>query len=244
MKILAIGDPHGKLPLGLSKIIKRNKIELIIVTGEIPPVPFQKYYPKNMRKEYDSSWGDSRYKFLLDKLCSYGFPVIILKGNAYMSLRGTKYTNKLFKQYKNLFYNQTGKFGFNKKNLISFDMFWEKWSSKQINKKFFERVTKKNNLRLNKLKKLFNQIENPILITHSPPYGILDNVKSVGHVGSKKILKFIKKYQPKIVFCGHIHEGRGKKKIGKSLVINCGSRGDYIVYDLDQNKIMESNFLK
>jgi len=33
MKILAIGNPHGKLPKNLDSIIKKNKIEIIICVG-------------------------------------------------------------------------------------------------------------------------------------------------------------------------------------------------------------------
>ena len=77
-----------------------------------------------------------------------------------------------------------------------------------------------------------------ILICHQPPYGFLDKVsgkygapkKWVGkHAGSKVILNYIKKYQPKYVFCGHIHEGEGKVKIGKTEVYNLGVAGHKII---------------
>lgn len=77
-----------------------------------------------------------------------------------------------------------------------------------------------------------------ILICHQPPYGYLDKVsgkygapkKWVGkHAGSKVILNYIKKYQPKYVFCGHIHEGEGKVKIGKTEVYNLGVAGHRII---------------
>ncbi len=55
MKILTIGNPYEKLPLKLSEIIKDSQIEIILVTGEIPPVPFKIYYPKHIRKVYNSS---------------------------------------------------------------------------------------------------------------------------------------------------------------------------------------------
>ncbi|MFH1823237.1 MAG: metallophosphoesterase [archaeon] len=69
-----------------------------------------------------------------------------------------------------------------------------------------------------------------ILICHQPPYGILDKVTAKfapkswqgKHAGSKAILNYIKKYQPKYVFCGHIHEGKGKKKLGQTEIHNLG----------------------
>jgi Icc-related predicted phosphoesterase len=77
-----------------------------------------------------------------------------------------------------------------------------------------------------------------ILVSHHPPYGYLDKVSSkynppkpwIGkHAGSKTILDYIKKYQPKYVFCGHIHEGEGKAKIGKTEVYNLGVAGHKII---------------
>lgn len=250
VKILVVGDPHGKLPKGLSGIIKKNKIELIICTGEVPPVPFQVYYPKNMRKEFDPSYADSRYDSILRRLCSYALPVIILKGNAYMSVRGNKITRELFKKYDNLLYKRTGNFKFENQEFILFDMIWEKWACAHTEKKFFNYVTRQDKSRLKKINLLFEKSKNPILISHNPPYGYLDvvNNKYTGnknrHVGSKVVLAVVKKYNPKLVFCGHIHEGKGKRKIGKTLVMNCGERGDYVVFDTDKNKILDSNFLK
>ncbi|MFQ5531940.1 MAG: hypothetical protein ACE5ES_04955 [Candidatus Nanoarchaeia archaeon] len=76
---------------------------------------------------------------------------------------------------------------------------------------------------------------------HQPPFGYLDKVSGKfgapkhwrgKHAGSKVILDYIKKHQPKYVFCGHIHEGKGKTKIGKSIVYNVGFNGDYVVIDI------------
>lgn len=76
-----------------------------------------------------------------------------------------------------------------------------------------------------------------ILLCHQPPYGILDKVNFSGapegwngkHAGSKAILDYIRRYQPKYVFCGHIHEGEGKEKVGKTEVYNLGVCGHKIV---------------
>ncbi len=76
-----------------------------------------------------------------------------------------------------------------------------------------------------------------ILVCHQPPYGYLDKVNFPGvpehwkgkHAGSKVILDYIRKYQPKYVFCGHIHEGEGNAKIGKTEVHNLGVAGHKII---------------
>jgi len=69
-----------------------------------------------------------------------------------------------------------------------------------------------------------------VLLCHQPPYGVLDRVTFKGapkhwlgkHAGSRVVLDYIRKEQPKYVFCGHIHESAGKSKIGKSEVYNLG----------------------
>jgi hypothetical protein len=55
------------------------------------------------------------------------------------------------------------------------------------------------------------------------------------HVGSRSVSARIKKNKPALVVCGHIHESRGHKIEGKSLVVNPGAFKDgcYAVADLD-----------
>jgi len=89
-----------------------------------------------------------------------------------------------------------------------------------------------------KAKKILNRFgKTDILVCHQPPYGFLDKVTFKQapkhwrgkHAGSRTILNYIKKKQPKYVFCGHIHEGKGKKMIGKTEVYNLGVGGHKIV---------------
>jgi uncharacterized protein len=72
---------------------------------------------------------------------------------------------------------------------------------------------------------------------HAPPYSSgLDDApeltsdmrlayagQSLIPVGSKSVLKVIEKYKPLLGLHGHIHEGRGSRKIKKTLCINAGS---------------------
>lgn len=98
---------------------------------------------------------------------------------------------------------------------------------------------KKQTDKAKKILKRFGEVD--ILLCHQPPYGILDKVTFKGapkhwlgkHAGSKAILEYIRKYQPKYVFCGHIHEAKGKKKIGKTEVYNVGCCGDYVLIDIE-----------
>lgn len=66
-----------------------------------------------------------------------------------------------------------------------------------------------------------NTLAVPVLVTHPPPYGCRDLVMGRFHAGSKGLLKLIKKRQPQIMICGHIHEDNGVSAIGKTHVVNC-----------------------
>jgi Icc-related predicted phosphoesterase len=94
---------------------------------------------------------------------------------------------------------------------------------------------------------------------HCPPYGSnLDeapevdedlNVKDAGRalipVGSTAVRDAILKYQPLLSLHGHIHEGKGTARIGKTLAINPGSVYEQgvlqgVVVDLDRRKGLRS----
>lgn len=49
-----------------------------------------------------------------------------------------------------------------------------------------------------------------IIVSHAPPYNIMDKVSMINrHVGCKFLKKAIDKIQPKYVICGHVHEAAG-----------------------------------
>jgi Icc-related predicted phosphoesterase len=65
-----------------------------------------------------------------------------------------------------------------------------------------------------------------ILVSHSPPLNCLDNAgyvigKGEVHIGSKYLVEYIEKHQPKLVICGHVHGYGGKEaRIGNTRVVN------------------------
>jgi len=90
---------------------------------------------------------------------------------------------------------------------------------------------------------------------HCPPYGtVLDeapevdedlNIKEAGraliHVGSTAVRDAILKYQPPLSLHGHIHEGKGTSRLGRTLAINPGSLYEQgvlqgAVVELDERK--------
>jgi Icc-related predicted phosphoesterase len=70
----------------------------------------------------------------------------------------------------------------------------------------FEKNEYEQRLDFSELKKLCNN--KFILITHGPPFGILDKVGNK-NVGSKALLNFIQETKPEFHFFGHIHEQAG-----------------------------------
>jgi len=241
MKILALGDPHGKLPKNLGYLVKKNEIGIIACMGDIAPIPIPR-----KKESFTQACERSKISFenIVLKLCSYNLPLITLRGNTWVGTRkNNEVTNKIFSQYKNLINKRIGKLEINGINFIFFDMTYGKHSIRNP-KNFKKKNFISNTTRKKKLDNLLKKNEDAILLSHAPPYSYLDKIHSGKHVGSKILLNAIKKYQPKLVLCGHIHEAKGKAKIGKTIVYNLGDGGDYAVFDVDKRiKLIKSNFL-
>jgi Icc-related predicted phosphoesterase len=52
-----------------------------------------------------------------------------------------------------------------------------------------------------------------ILVSHAPPYGVLDIDRHGKHTGCPLLWKHIQRIKPRLVVCGHRHEGRGCVKL-------------------------------
>jgi Icc-related predicted phosphoesterase len=91
-----------------------------------------------------------------------------------------------------------------------------------------------------RLEAVIAQVRNPanaVFAFHVPPYGSgLDEApeltkdlrpayagRSLVPVGSKAVLKAIETYKPLLGLHGHIHEGKGSRKFGRTLCLNPGS---------------------
>jgi Icc-related predicted phosphoesterase len=83
--------------------------------------------------------------------------------------------------------------------------------------------------------------EKTILVTHAPPYGVLDKVNDdwieygvatygekakEGHIGSDAFAHIVAKYEPLLHTFGHIHEAAGVVKRGDTVFINGGALGE------------------
>ena len=84
---------------------------------------------------------------------------------------------------------------------------------------------------------LIQDMPNAVFNLHAPPYGSgLDEApeltkdmrpayagRSLIPVGSKAVAEVIEKYKPLLGLHGHIHEGKGTRKYGRTLCVNPGS---------------------
>jgi len=82
------------------------------------------------------------------------------------------------------------------------------------------------------------------MITHCPAFKFFDVVKYEGknplngkHVGFKGFTDFIKKYQPRVFVCGHMHEYQGIKQLGRTMIISVGAakQGKAVIIDYPSN---------
>lgn len=68
--------------------------------------------------------------------------------------------------------------------------------------------------------------EESVLVSHSPPKGVLDRSPSGRSLGSTAVEAAIKAKRPKLVVCGHIHESGGQiAALGPSPIVNAGPGG-------------------
>lgn len=77
-------------------------------------------------------------------------------------------------------------------------------------------------------------VDTDILITHGPPFGVLDQVKNrPEHLGCELLAKRVDVIKPKIHCFGHIHSARGVYSNGETLFINASILDEKyrVVYD-------------
>ncbi len=78
-----------------------------------------------------------------------------------------------------------------------------------------------------------------VLISHSPPKGILDISSDGRHLGSTALRDTVIAKNPPLVICGHIHASAGQiDRFGETTIINAGPKG--IVWDLKDNMEVRS----
>lgn len=78
-----------------------------------------------------------------------------------------------------------------------------------------------------------------IILTHSPPYGLLDKLPGLPNIGSIQIKNIVDKIKPQLVLCGHFHENTGLVSSEGTLVFNPGAvkDGSYGVIEIRNGEL-------
>ncbi len=232
--------------------------------GEVGKRNFQQYEKNSLKKghevlkyldsfgkpifmvagNWDQSYGPSKIKDLNESDYNY-------RKAFYDWYLGDKINPKLVKGLKNIRDCMYKNYVFDQVNFIGYGLN----SGPELLKKKKLSVSKKQFKKLKKsIRKIFNKLlsayqkrnkEFPVIfISHNIPYktklDIVKDKKSYAHgkhLGSYIVRKFCEKYQPLICIGGHVHEGRGKDKIGKTIVINPGFGKDaQVLIEIDEKK--------
>jgi Icc-related predicted phosphoesterase len=65
-----------------------------------------------------------------------------------------------------------------------------------------------------------------VLVSHSPPHGVVDADATGRHLGSSAIREAIRRTRPRLVVCGHIHASGGQQAMLEATpVVNAGPDG-------------------
>jgi len=162
----------------------------------------------------------SKVRLALDFFSSLDYQhIIFVPGNHdFCFEQEQKMCNKLLSKYKNIKYlNDSG---------ITIDniKFW----GSPVSPIFFNWAFNRNPI---EIKKHWNLIpkDTDILITHTPPFDILDKNISYQNCGCKNLLNTINSLKLKYHIFGHIHEDYGCKVNNETTFINCSIvNEDYI----------------
>ncbi len=262
MKIAAIGDPHGNL----DKITKIpfEGVDIVLLTGDLGKTDMLRRQamqylsiPRPGPREKRSHAEGFRQAFLTAhetalKLAGYlagCCPVFIVRGNADLSNYDIRKFSRIFGIGLPFLYQCLSKIRgvrlidnrvavFKGLRIGGIKYFTDICWAEEFGLDGLEKVKKRALQDTGKISRALGRFGSvDILLSHIPPYGVLDRVDSASvspawigrHAGSKTILEYIRKWQPRYVFCGHIHESEGFEKVGRTEVYNLGMGGYKII---------------
>lgn len=226
MNIMAIGDPHGRLPDNLISIIKKRKIDAILITGDFL------YFSEKSRLLHFKRQKDATTKKLIKSENLYEFinifrkiniPILTTYGNldnVRMLKRKTKYQRQLKIMHGNVY---------------KFHNYYIIGAGDYLRQKNLFNIIEFQ-YRIVKLLMKY-PAQQTIILSHYPPFGVLDQLKNGKHTGVGFLRDIIVNYKPLLFICGHIHEAKGVRNLEKTKVINAGAHGEYVVINLRRNKI-------
>lgn len=271
MKILTLGDYHGKFSEKLFGLAKKS--DLIISVGDY----FPGYHAENfliekaedvlrlilghideshLKKEISS------VKEIFKKLNSLNTPVVTVYGNydksgiedtSDIDVEGEDVFSKILKDYpkiKRVDYRAV-KIG----DIVIIGCYGSSFPGRPESKRYKE--SRKKLVELFQKYSKENREGKVIFISHNVPYDCnLDVIRDPNadpevfgkHYGSKLVREMIEKYQPILHIGGHMHENQGSCKIGKTLCVDSGAalegKGAIIDFDEIEGRVKGVEFIK
>ena len=196
---------------------------------------------------------DSAGRSVLKELSKLGRPVIFIYGNGDDRFhdypfadffKATKANVNYVNGLRNLKSITYGRVKANNIWFVGFGGYMDAMANYDKRKKEDRESLKGVYKRNKKAKKKFDSIIKPtsgdrIFVFHYPLKGVFDIIKDKknpyrgGSTGVEFFTAAVKKYKPRLVLCAHMHEYQGKKRLGKSLVVNPGDaeKSKYAVID-------------
>jgi Icc-related predicted phosphoesterase len=269
MRILAIGDFHGKFPSKILKRVNKEHFDLIVSPGdfcydrELDRLYFKYVYGSSIAL---SSFIGKRKNDLLEsrslnagfsvmkKLNSLGKPIIAVTGNwdpvdfEEIGMPEFKDPNsKRFKDFTNKLRVKIIDFKGTKYSGVAFAGY-PRSTYPGKPRTGFNKVNADNKRYFKIFRKLVN--EDTIFVSHNCPYQTtLDKIKKRKvqrgeHYGSYLAKKIIVELKPRLVICGHMHENQGMQKIGRTLVVNTGAAYENKAALIDIGKKISVRFIR
>ncbi len=260
MRILVLGDFHGKVPLKLRKIVEKEDFDLIIGLGDYAGIEEWRPYilyslgldDKKERKSPVEFFGKRRFDALVKKdfkggekvlnfLSGLRAPFISIFGNGddewydypfdegLLELDNSrwKYLSSL-KNFKDITYGSCEFGGISILGLGGYVDVKENHDEGSLGYMNALKRLDKTQKKLRKLTKGLNS-DSKIFAFHYPMRGVFDVVKEKGSkysgksIGIDSFREVVEREQPGLVLCGHMHEYQGKKRLGRTLVVNPGA---------------------
>lgn len=197
MHIIAFGDIHMEYA-GVENITGLSKADLVIITGD-----------------FTNFGGKKEASTVLDVIRRINPKIYAVPGNMDKASVGD-YLDELGINIhgKGLVVGELGIFGVGGSNLTPFNTPTE-FSEEELGDI------------VNRAYQYVTQAPIKVLVSHTPPFNTATDLIGSGvHVGSTAIRKFIEEKQPDFCLTGHIHESRGKDRIGHTLILNPGMLKD------------------
>jgi len=213
LRILLLTDLHVKLDLdvkSLEKIVKKEKIDLIVVAGDIT-----------------TNGNTNQVRKVLEDLADLELPIFYVPGN--MDPKDSTDINfhNVHPLHGRIEYFQ----GYNFLGLGAS-------TPTPFPTPFTMPESEVKNI-LEKAKEQLLSDDSIVLISHNPPFDSeADIVGSQKHVGSKSVREFIEQENPIAILCGHIHESQAICYIQNTLCINpgAGAHKNAAIIELEKNE--------